>query len=113
MDRNIEFKDIQGLIVRGYNELPASCFLLLNITDIIKAKQWLRIISEEITDGISKPTHRAMHVAFTYSGIKKLGMDDDSLDSFAREFKEGMTTDHRKRVLGDVGESDTGKWQWG
>lgn len=113
MISNIEFKDIQGLIVRGYNELPASCFLLLNITDSSKAKQWLRIISEEITDGNSRPAQRAMHVAFTYAGIKKLGMDDASLNSFAREFKEGMTADHRKRALGDLGESDTAKWQWG
>lgn len=70
MVSNIEFKDIQGLIVRGYNELPASCFLLLNITDVVKARQWLRIISEEITDGISKPTQKAVQVAFTYAGIK-------------------------------------------
>ncbi|GAL84833.1 hypothetical protein MYP_2061 [Sporocytophaga myxococcoides] len=113
MVRNIEFNDIQGLIVRGYSELPASCFLLLNITDVAKARQWLGVISEEITDGISKPTQRAVQVAFTYTGIKKLGMDEASLRSFAREFKEGMTADHRKRVLGDLGESDTIKWQWG
>jgi len=113
MSSNIEFKDIQGLIVRGYSELPASCFLLLNITDPVKARQWLRIISEEITDGISKPSQRAMQVAFTYDGIKKLGMDEASLNSFAREFKEGMTTDHRKRALGDLGDSDITKWEWG
>ncbi|MBO9699026.1 MAG: Dyp-type peroxidase [Sporocytophaga sp.] len=113
MTGNIEFKDIQGLIVRGYSDLPASCFLLLNISDAVKAKQWLRVISEEITAGTSKPIHRAMHIAFTYSGIKKLGMDENSLKSFAREFKEGMTSDHRKRALGDLGGSDTTKWQWG
>ena len=109
----IEFKDIQGLIVRGYNKLPASCFLLLKISDVISAKQWLTDISTQITDGESRPHDHALHIAFTYEGLSAIGLKKEILDTFALEFREGMVTDHRKRILGDVGDSDPNLWEWG
>jgi Dyp-type peroxidase family len=113
MEGKIEFSDIQGLIVRGYNELPASCFLLLKITDAVKAREWLNVLSKEITGGTTKPSERAVHLAFTYPGLARLGMDEPALKTFAREFREGMDTEHRKRALGDLGASDPVNWQWG
>ena len=32
---------------------------------------------------------------------------------FSREFQEGMTTEHRQRLLGDHGESSPLNWRWG
>jgi len=48
-------------------------------------------------------------VAFTYSGLKALGVPQASLDSFAPEFRQGMAA--RAEVLGDVGESDPDHWE--
>ena len=47
--------------------------------------------------------------AFTYQGLKALGVPQDSLDSFAPEFKEGMAA--RAAELGDVGESGAENWE--
>src|SRR3954447_7106452 len=44
-----------------------------------------------------------MTVAFTYAGLKALGVPQESLDSFAPEFRQGMAA--RAALLGDVGAS--------
>src|SRR5712692_1020676 len=62
-----------------------------------------------------------LNVAFTYTGLKALGLDQDALDRFPPAFVEGLgaawvndnTPDHRSRVLGDVGESRSSQWEWG
>ena len=50
-----------------------------------------------------------MTVAFTYQGLKALGVPQESLDSFAPEFRQGMAA--RAAELGDVGRAapTTGK----
>ena len=48
-------------------------------------------------------------VAFTYHGLKALGVPQDSLDSFAPEFRQGMAA--RAAELGDVGESSPVNWE--
>jgi Dyp-type peroxidase family len=48
-------------------------------------------------------------VAFTYQGLKALGVPEDSLASFAPEFRQGMTA--RAAELGDVGESSPEHWE--
>ena len=40
-------------------------------------------------------------------------MMKENLDNFTREFREGMTTEHRQRLLGDFDSSAPGKWRWG
>ena len=48
-------------------------------------------------------------VAFTYRGLEALGVPQDSLDSFASEFRQGMAA--RAAELGDVGESSPANWE--
>ena len=48
-------------------------------------------------------------VAFTYNGLKALGVPQESLDSFAPEFRQGMAA--RAAELGDVGESAPEHWE--
>ncbi len=56
------------------------------------------------------PAHDAwITVAFTYQGLKALGVPQDSLDSFAPEFRQGMAA--RAAELGDVGESSPVNWE--
>ena len=43
-----------------------------------------------------------MNVALTASGLRKLGLPAETLGMFSREFTGGMTTEHRRRILGDV-----------
>jgi Dyp-type peroxidase family len=48
-------------------------------------------------------------VAFTYQGLKALGVPEPSLESFALEFRQGMAA--RAAELGDRGESSPEKWE--
>ena len=48
-------------------------------------------------------------VAFTYQGLRVLGVPQESLDSFAPEFRQGMAA--RAAELGDIGESDPVHWE--
>ena len=52
-----------------------------------------------------------MTVAFTWNGLRALGVDDASLATFPEEFKQGMVA--RAEVLGDTGENHPDNWVGG
>lgn len=106
----LEFPNIQGFVVRGYR-LPAAGYLFLRIEDAAKARAFLtdvipQVITAERWD--VKPDS-GVNIAFTYAGLRALGVADDSLAAFPAEFREGMAS--RKRLLGDLGDSDPEHWE--
>jgi Dyp-type peroxidase family len=110
----LELDDIQGLIARGYGNLPAARYLVLRIDDGALARAWLRDLTARVTRASQKPQDAAIHVAFTSRGLTALGLDEETLAAFSREFWEGMAHPHRARhVLSDRGESDPERWRWG
>jgi Dyp-type peroxidase family len=54
---------------------------------------------------------RWVSVAFTWQGLRALGVDEPSLATFPEEFRQGMAT--RAEVLGDTGENSPDKWVGG
>ena len=52
-----------------------------------------------------------MTVAFTWSGLHALGVDEVSLSTFPEEFKQGMVA--RAEVLGDTGDNHPDNWVGG
>jgi Dyp-type peroxidase family len=54
-----------------------------------------------------------VNVALTSEGLRALGLDQRVLRGFPTEFQQGMVSESRKRVLGDVETSDPVHWQWG
>jgi Dyp-type peroxidase family len=109
----LELDDIQGIIATGYSHLPAACFGLLAVEDPAAARQWLTQMAGEITTATKKDSRLALNLSFTYSGLRKLGLDDKALEGFQVEYQEGMTAGHRQRVLGDTGLSEPTNWKWG
>ncbi|HEX2911622.1 MAG TPA: peroxidase [Chloroflexia bacterium] len=109
----LELEDIQGLLVRGYGNLKAACYLLLAINDPVATRAWLNSIALHLTGGTTKPESEALNLALTASGLARLGLDDTILSQFAAEFTAGMADPVRSRVLGDIGESSPANWQWG
>ncbi|HSB93745.1 MAG TPA: hypothetical protein VLC28_11520 [Flavitalea sp.] len=114
----LELDDIQGYIIRGYAHLQYSRFVILKITGAGSARQWLGTIVDDITPAThvhdkSKLSNTSLNIAFTSAGLAKLGMEKDNVDSFNLEFREGMVTPHRQRILGDFGASDPAHWNWG
>ena len=52
-----------------------------------------------------------MTVAFTWNGLRALGVDEASLATFPEEFKQGMVA--RAEMLGDTGENHPDNWVGG
>ncbi|SEJ51559.1 Dyp-type peroxidase family [Cyclobacterium xiamenense] len=109
----LEKEDIQGLLVRGYGNLPTARYLLYTGTDPGMTLAFIREILPKITPASEKPASEAFQVAFTHPGLAFLQLPDAVLDSFSREFKEGMNDIHRQLILGDTGEHASHHWNWG
>lgn len=109
----LDLDDIQGLIARGYAELKAATYVLLQIDEAGAARSWLSSLADQITPASARPADSALNVAFTAAGLRKLGMAEDVLSQFSNEFTAGMTTPHRRRMFGDLGTSAPESWRWG
>jgi Dyp-type peroxidase family len=104
-----ELNDVQGLVARGYGNLPSARFLLLSIDD----PRWLGSVAAAVTPADQRPDGRAVHVALTSAGLRRVGLDAETVGLFSNEFVDGMTASHRSRNLGDVDENAPGHWDWG
>ena len=52
---------------------------------------------------------RALNIAFTWTGLERLGLAKEHLDSMPLAFRQGMAA--RAAILGDVGQSAPNMWQ--
>ena len=111
----VPMTEVQGIILRGYEDLKAARFVLLKIADPVAARAWLADLVQDqiLTTAEIRPTSQAVNVAFTPAGLTRLGLPAECVDGFAREFLEGMDTDHRRRVLGDTEARSPNGWDWG
>jgi Dyp-type peroxidase family len=110
----LQVDDIQGIVAYGYGRLQSACFLLLGIADPARARAWLKTL--DVRSATTKPdrTDRCANIAFTRAGLETLGAGADLIAGFAGEFQQGMAaTDHRRRILGDTGDSHPDRWDWG
>lgn len=108
-----DMKDIQGFVVSGYAHLPCVSYHLLSVNDAPAARGWLAQIFNEVTTSEGKELISCLNVAMTHHGLKRLGLDAETLDTFSRPFIEGMATPHRSRILGDGAENEPANWEWG
>jgi Dyp-type peroxidase family len=110
---DLELDDMQGLIARGYPDLTAARYVLLQIGDAARTRRWLGEIADRVTPAPAHPADSALNLALTASGLSKLGLPPGPMSLFSNEFTGGMTTPHRRRLLGDMGPSDPRAWLWG
>jgi len=109
-----DLKDIQGIVMSGYGDLHCASYMMLRVTDAAAARRWLGSMLDQITTSEPPPqTVKGLNVAITWRGLKNLGLDADTLETFSRPFSEGMTTLHRSRILGDDEENAPTNWVWG
>jgi len=112
----IDVADLQGLVARGYGRHRVARYLLLGITGAAAARRWLGSIVDEVSSAADRPDDDAtpcLNLAFTWTGLRALGLPADALATFPRPMREGMVTTHRSRVLGDDGASEPRSWRWG
>jgi Dyp-type peroxidase family len=110
----LQVEEIQGIILGGYGTLGSACFLLLDMHHAVLTKPWLQTLELRNSGERPQVSDRCVNVAFTPTGLAKLGLSEALLGMFAGEFIEGMTgTTHRRRILGDHGPSHPTQWRWG
>ena len=106
--------DIQGLLAWGYGHLTSAAWHLLKVSDPGKASSWLAATIDRVTTAEGEsPKDVAVNLALTPSGLTRLGLPASALDGFSPEFRGGMTTEHRQRVLGDADQRAPEHWVWG
>jgi Dyp-type peroxidase family len=109
---SLELDDIQSGALHERPSPYVGSYLLLRIDDRAAGRELVRRLLPVVDSGrtSSDPAHGAwITVAFTYQGLRALGVPQDSLDSFAPEFRQGMAA--RAAELGDVGESSPANWE--
>jgi cytochrome P450/deferrochelatase/peroxidase EfeB len=121
----LEDHEVQALAFSGMGKLTQSECLLVQLCDhnVQQARAWLcdyfsteRPSNARITFGDIIPTERATFLAFTCSGLEKLGLwqgETSVLNSFPSAFTHGMTSPWRSRLLGDEGPNAPENWVWG
>lgn len=116
----LNLNDIQGNIVKGYGRFgfPYGRYILYSIENGDAARKFIEDVMPFITSsvpwktkddgtGVNKPL-TANNIAFTYHGLKKLGLSEESLHSFPEDFSMGMRG--RTAILGDDGVSAPEYW---
>jgi Dyp-type peroxidase family len=109
--RDAELADIQGNILRGYNQ-PRFRYAYYQVGDPAQGQRFLARLIPSITtaqpwrDG--KPSW-TLNVAFTIKGLHAMGLPREVLASFPFEFQQGMR--ERAPVLVDRGESAPENWE--
>ena len=108
---NLELDDIQGGVLHPRPSPYVGTYLLLRIDDRGPGGSCCGGCTRWSTPAGPPPTSPGawVTVAFTYQGLKALGVPQESLDSFAPEFRQGMAA--RAAELGDVGESGPANWE--
>ena len=109
----LELDDIQSGVLRPRPTPYAATYILLRIDDRNAGRELMRRLSAVVTsaaDAASPPlVDTWVSVALTCHGLRALGVPQDSLDSFAWEFRQGMAA--RAKELGDTGESSPENWE--
>lgn len=111
--QQLELSEIQAYLVNDYNEMGSSKYYLLQVTNAANAKKFITDIANAVTHINSETNDIRVHIGFTNTGLKAIGLKENNLNSFTREFREGMVTPHRQRLLADFDSSDPRQWQWG
>jgi len=107
----LELDDIQHFLIARPPALAAR-YEFLSFHSAEGARSWLAGILAKVgtaqTVGSSHLDSRWVTVAFTWNGLKALGVDDASLATFPEEFHQGMAA--RANILGATGANHPDHW---
>ncbi|HEV3259896.1 MAG TPA: hypothetical protein VG013_23715, partial [Gemmataceae bacterium] len=111
----LELDDIQHYLLTR-PPARAARYGFLTFRRPAQGRAWLAGIIEKVGTGkaVAPDTPadaRWVTVAFTWNGLRALGVDETSLGTFPEEFKQGMAA--RAEVLGDTGANHPDHWVGG
>ena len=109
---SLELGDIQRGVLHQRPSPYVGTYLLLRIDSREAGRKLVQRLCPviESAEASSDPAQDAsISVGFTYQGLKALGVPEDSLATFAPEFRQGMAA--RAAELGDTGDSAPDRWE--
>src|ERR1700704_2350039 len=108
----LEFDDIQHIVLTRVPAITGR-YEFLSFGEPSRGRRWLAGIIEKIESAQAaaarmEAQNRWVSVAFTWTGLRALGLNEVSLASFPEEFRQGMPA--RWQVLGDTGANHPDHW---
>ena len=121
MTTDLNLHDIQGNVLKTYarQQFKYARYVFYGVKNAAEGRQFVLDLIPLITtaapwerpgdDGEELPKPQATtNIAFTYHGLKNLGLPEESLHSFPEDFSMGMR--ERRDILGDTGSSGPDHW---
>ncbi|MFD7436908.1 Dyp-type peroxidase [Streptomyces sp. NPDC059861] len=111
-DVHVEIDDVQSGALRPRPVPYEGKYVFLRVDDRHAGRALLRRLIPVTAGGLpgaDRSQEAWVAVAFTYEGLRALGVPQESLDSFPQAFREGMAA--RAHLIGDVGESAPAHWE--
>lgn len=110
----LDFDDIQHFLIHRSPALAAR-YEFLAFRDPAAGRAWVKGISEKVSSAAAVRAGQAgsrwVTVAFTWNGLRVLGVDQRSLATFPEEFCQGMAA--RADILGTTGTNHPDHWTGG
>ena len=110
----LKFEDIQHFLIARPPALAAR-YEFLTFLRPVAGRTWLSGILGKVGTakavGSSQPDSRWVTVAFTWNGLRALGVGEASLATFPEEFRQGMAA--RAEILGTTGTNHPDHWVGG
>src|SRR5437762_3669633 len=109
----LELEDIQHyLLARPKASIAQYNFITFQNAE--GARKWIAALIPTIGNAktVMAESDRDMKwvsVAFTFNGLRAIGVDETSLDTFSDPFKQGMAA--RAQMLGDIGANHPDHWE--
>jgi deferrochelatase/peroxidase EfeB len=109
----LETKDIQAAVLRPRPKPYCGEYIVIRISNAEQGQEMLRRILPHVApaDEWWVPSSLGwLGIAFTFEGLKALGVPQASLDSFPIEFRQGMAA--RSEILHDFGVNAPANWEY-
>ena len=111
----LEFDDIQHILLTRVPALTGR-YEFLSFRNAAGGRDWLSALLAKVQSAAevrasTEMDNRWVSVAFTWNGLRALGLDENSLATFPEEFRQGMVA--RAEMLGDTGPNHPDNWVGG
>ena len=111
----LEDNDIQHILLTRAPALTGR-YEFLSFRNAAGGRAWLSAILEKVQSAAAMRAsvemgNRWVTVAFTWNGLRALGLNEASLATFPEEFRQGMVA--RAEMLGDTGHNHPDNWVGG
>src|SRR6187455_2717056 len=109
----LELEDIQHyLLTRPHATIAQYNFITFRSAEA--GRNWVNSLADIVGNvktvmAASETDMRWVSLAFTFNGLRKLGLDEDSLSTFPEPFRQGMAA--RAQILGDTGDNHPDHWE--